>query len=833
MQPLALFLPIDAVLNKITEALAHGPAAVVVAPPGAGKTTRIPLVLADAPFAAHKKILVLEPRRVAARAAAERMAASLGERVGETVGLRMRAQSTVSDKTQIEVVTEGVFTRMILADPMLEGISAVLFDEFHERSLDADLGLALALDTAAGLREDLRLLVMSATLDGARVAHLLDDAPVIVSEGRAFPVETRYLGRDPREPVEAAAAAAILRALRSDHGSILAFLPGQAEISRTENLLAERLRDPAIEIAPLYAAIDPAAQTRAIAPVPPGRRKIILATSIAETSVTIDGVHVVVDCGLARIPRFEPDRGLTRLETVKVSRASADQRRGRAGRTGPGVCYRLWEEAANGSLEAFTPPEILSCDLSRLVLDLATWGVREPRTLRWLDLPPEPALAEARALLRGLAAIDGEGALTDEGRAIARLALPPRLAKMVIDATREGSGRAAAEIATLIVERGIGGTSPDLAERLTKFRGDSSPKAKDARRLAGNFAGAANAALSEISGAPPPQTGEDADCGKLLALAFPDRVAKARGRPGEFLMANGRAATIAPNEPLAKETYLAIGEISGRAASARILLAAALAEEDLETIAGSNIATSEEIFFDKQSALVRARKRRRLGALILTEQNLPIVPGQDIARVLAKGIAGLGLGRLPWTKPLKQWRDRVLFLARIDREAGWPDLSDAFLAETIADWFAPFLVDKTSLAEISPEDLSAGLATLLAWDLSRRLEEEAPTHFVTPAGSRIALDYGSGEGPVLAARVQEFFGLSTHPSLARGKFPLTLELLSPASRPIQITRDLPGFWRGSWASVKAEMKGRYPRHEWPDDPATANATARAKPRAKA
>lgn len=833
MQPFAPSLPIDAVLDEITAALERGPAAVVVAPPGAGKTTRIPLVLASAPWAKAKKILVLEPRRVAARAAAQRMAASLGERVGERVGLRMRAQSMVSDKTLIEVVTEGVFTRMILADPMLEGISAVLFDEFHERSLDADLGLALALDTAGGLREDLHLLVMSATLDGARVARLLDDAPVIVSEGRAFPVETRYLGRDPREPVEAATAAAILHALRSDPGSILAFLPGQAEISRIESLLAERLRDPSIEIAPLYAAVEPAAQARAIAPVPSGRRKIILATSIAETSVTIEGVHVVVDCGLARIPRFEPDRGLTRLETVKVSRASADQRRGRAGRTGPGVCYRLWEEAANGSLEPFTPPEILSCDLSRLVLDLASWGVREPRALCWLDPPPEPAVNEARALLRGLAAIDGEGALTDEGRAIARLALPPRLAKMVIDAAREGCGRVAAEIATLIVERGIGGASPDLAERLAKFRGDSSPRAKDARRLAGNFAAAANAALLEVSGTAPPRASDDADCGKLLALAFSDRIAKKRGRPGEFLMANGRAVTIAPNEPLAKENFLAVGEISGRAASARILLAAALAEKDLETIAGPNIATSEEIFFDKEGALVRARKRRRLGALILNERNLPVVPGPDTAHVLAEALADLGLGRLPWTKPIRQWRDRVLFLARIDPEAGWPDLSDASLAETITEWLAPFLADKISLGDLSSEDLGAALASLLPFDLSRRLDEEAPTHFVTPAGSRIALDYGSDEGPVLAARVQEFFGLATHPSLARGKFPLTLELLSPASRPIQITRDLPGFWRGSWAAVKAEMKGRYPRHEWPNDPATAHATTRAKPRAKA
>ena len=553
--------------------MSRASSAVLVAPPGAGKTTRVPLVLMDEAFVQGRKIILLEPRRIAARAATERMAATLGEKPGETIGLRVRSQSLVSAKTRIEVVTEGVFTRMILDDPALTGVAAVMFDEFHERSLDADLALALALDVAGALREDLRIVVMSATLDGARVARLLGDAPVIVSEGRAFPVATKYLGRDPNQRLEAAVAAATLRALAEETGSALVFLPGQGEINRVAALLADRLRDATIEIAPLYSAIDRTAQDRAIAPVKPPARKIVLATSIAETSLTIEGVRIVVDCGLARAPRFEPDRGLTRLETVRVSRAAADQRRGRAGRTEPGVCYRLWEEAATGALAAFSTPEIMAADLSGLVLDLASWGVREPASLSWLDPPPLPALNEARALLRDIGAIDADGALTDEGRIIANLALPPRLAKMIVCAAQDGQAAAAAEVATLLVERGLGGDGVDLAARLERFRRDRSPRAEDARRLAQNFAKRARP-LSRKPAAEP----TDVDCGRLLALAFPDRIAKARGKPGEFLMANGRAAAMEPHEALAREPFLAIGEIAGRANAARILVAAALGE---------------------------------------------------------------------------------------------------------------------------------------------------------------------------------------------------------------------------------------------------------------
>lgn len=815
-------LPIDAILGEIARSLAARHRAVVVAPPGAGKTTRVPLALLDEAWAEGGKIILLEPRRLAARAASERMAATLGESLGETIGLRVRSQSLVSKKTRIEVVTEGVFTRMILNDPALQGVSAVIFDEFHERSLDADLGLALALDAAAALREDLRILIMSATLDGARVAKLLGDGPLIVSAGRAFPVATKYLGRDPSQRIEAAVAAAVLRAVAEEPGSALVFLPGQAEINRVALLLNERLDGQKFEIAPLYSAIDRTAQDRAIAPVAPPRRKIVLATSIAETSLTIEGVRIVVDSGLARTPRFEPDRGLTRLETVRASKASADQRRGRAGRTEPGVCYRLWEEAATGALEPFSPPEILAADLSGLALDLALWGVREASSLQWLDPPPVAAMKEAKALLREIGALDPKGSLTPLGRRIAGLALPPRLAKMVVAAAEEGAAVQAAEIATLLVERGLGGDSLDLDLRLERFRRESSARAKDARRLARNFAlGAGAKNLSETT-----QDG----CGRLLALAFPDRIAKARGKPGEFLMANGRAANLEPQEALARSPYLAIGEIAGRAAAARILAAAALSEADIEAVAGEKIVAEQTIAFDPDRAALRARRRRRLGAMTLSEANLAVEPSKEAAAILAKGVASLGMARLPFTKALAQWRFRVAFLRRSEPEEAWPDVSDEALAQGAEEWLAPFLMGKFSLAAITADDLAGALKNLLPWSLRQRLEEEAPAFFETPAGSRIALDYAAEDGPILSVRVQELYGLKEHPKLARGRAGLTLELLSPASRPIQVTRDLPGFWRGSWAAVKTEMKGRYPRHLWPDDPAQAVATTRAKPR---
>ncbi len=816
-------LPVLAVLPQMTAALGSRAAAVLVAPPGAGKTTIVPLALCDADWVAHKRIILLEPRRLAVRAAAERMAALRGETVGETIGLRMRLVSRVSAKTRIEVVTEGVFARMILDDPGLDGIAAVIFDEFHERSLDADFGLALALDAQAHLRPDLRLLVMSATLDGARVAKLLgDDVPVIEAEGRAFPVATIYLGRDPQERIEAALLRAVRKALAEENGSILVFLPGQGEINRLVSLLGEMIRDPAIEIAPLYAALDRAGQDRAIAPTPPGRRKIVLATSIAETSLTIEGVRVVIDSGVARVPRYEPDRGLTRLETVRVSRAAADQRRGRAGRTEPGICYRLWQEAANGALEAFSAPEILNSDLSGFLLDCTAWGARDPaRDLRFLDPPPEPAINEARALLRALEAIDATGALTEPGRAMRAIALPPRLARMIVEAQEMGEAELAAEVAVLLTERNLGSDEVDLVTRLERFRRERGGRAEDARKLVKSLLRQAGAEGGRI---------EAQEAGRHLAAAFPERIAKARGKPGEFLMANGRAASLEAHDPLAREPYLAIGEISGRAAAARILLAAPLTLGAIESIAGAKIVTRDDLNYDSTREKIIARRQRRLGALVLIEQTLSAAEHPNAARVLAEGLAASSFTRLPWNKALSQWRDRVNFLRASEADAAWPDLSDAALRAKAADWLAPFLVGKTSLAEIETTELEAALHALLPYDMQKRLEAEAPTHFETPAGSRIAVDYAAENGPLVSARVQEFYGLDHHPTLAKGTAPLTLELLSPAHRPVQVTRDLPGFWRGSWASVKTEMKGRYPRHVWPDDPAKAAPTTRAKPR---
>ena len=817
-------LPIDAVLGDVREKTAHGTRLVLVAPPGAGKTTRVPLVLKDEAFAAGGKIILLEPRRLAARAAAERMAATLGESVGETVGLRVRLQSRISAKTRIEVVTEGVFARMILDDPELKGVAAVVFDEFHERSLDADLGLALALEAQAGFREDLRILVMSATLDGARVSKLMSDCPVIVSEGRAFPIDTRHLPRDARSRLDEDMVRAIQTALRAETGSILAFLPGQGEIRRVAQMLDGKLPDNA-ELAPLYGAMDRAAQDRAVLPAKAGTRKIVLATSIAETSLTIEGVRVVIDSGLARVPRFEPDLGLTRLETVRVSRAAADQRRGRAGRTQPGVCYRLWEEAGTGALEAFSQPEILSADLSSLLLDLAAWGVRDPNQLAWLDAPPAPALKEARQLLVSLQALDENGAITPQGEAIRALALPPRLARMVIEAARLGEAALAADLAAVLVERGLGGERIDLSERVENFRRDRAPRSEDARRLARGFADEA----ARQTGRKDQNGGDLSDCGRLIAMAYPDRIAKARGRDGEFLMVNGRAGAMEAHERLARTPFLAIAEISGRAAAARILAGAALSADDVETIAGTQIVARDEVTFDKQSLSLRRRRARKLGAIALSEQILPVEANAQTAVALAKGAALVGIDKLPWTKAQNQWRDRVMFLRRAEGE-DWPDLSDDALAQTPEDWLAPFIEGRISLNAISANDLDAALSALLPWEMTRRLDAEAPTHFEAPTGSRVAVDYEAEGGPVLAIRVQELFGLSTHPSLAGGRVPLTLHLLSPAHRPIQITKDLPGFWKGSWAAVKSEMKGRYPRHPWPDDPAGAAPTTRAKPR---
>ncbi|WP_322514870.1 ATP-dependent helicase HrpB [Rhodopseudomonas palustris] len=861
-------LPIDDALDDLAAALGGNSTAVLVAPPGAGKTTRVPLALLDAPWLKGQKIIVLEPRRIAARASAERMAKTLGERAGETVGYRVRFGTKISRATRIEVVTEGIFTRQILDDPELAGVGAVLFDEFHERSLDADLGLALARDAQQGLREDLRILVMSATIDGARVGKLLGDAPVVESLGRAFPVETRYLGRRSDAPMERQMAEAIASALRSDAGSVLAFLPGAAEIRRTETMLRERVQDASIEIVPLFGALDAAVQDRAIQPAPKGQRKVVLATSIAETSLTIEGVRIVVDCGLSRVPRYEPDIGLTRLETVRASRAAVDQRRGRAGRIEPGVCYRLWDEPQTASLPAYTQPEILSADLTSLLLDLAQWGVADPATLAFLDPPPGPALKEARELLRELGALDADGRITDEGRSLRAMALPPRLARMIVDAARLDHGEEAAEIAAILTERGLGGDSVDLDHRRDQFRRDRSQRASSARQMAQRWAGQAGTASSSpsplagegrgggstgtaaVRGTPTPdpspqgggesrrgsgrRSAQQADgdqslsTGVLLAFAFPDRVAKNRGN-GSFVLANGRGATIEQTSALARAPYLAVAELTGTAAQGRILLAAPLTLAEIEQHFADQITDADEVSFDRAAMALRARRRRALHAITLSEAPRALTPSAETARVLADGLVAAGLERLPWSKPLAQWRGRVMFLRKAEGDV-WPDLSEAALAEQREQWLMPALFDKTGLKDFSAGDLSDALMNLLPWELRARLEREAPTHFEAPTGTRLPIDYDAEQGPTIAVRLQELFGLTTHPSVAGGKVPLVLELLSPAQRPVQVTRDLPGFWRGSYAAVRADLRGRYPRHPWPEDPASAPPTRRVKPK---
>jgi ATP-dependent helicase HrpB len=807
-------LPIEEILPALKAALVNGTSAVLVAPPGAGKTTRAPLALLDQPWA-DGKLILLEPRRLAARAAAARMAATLGERVGETVGYRVRMDSKVSAKTRIEVVTEGVFTRMIQDDPGLDGVCAVLFDEFHERSLDADLGLALARDSQTLLRDDLRLLVMSATLDGAAVARLLDGAPVIESQGRAFPVDTRYLGRDPAARLEDQVARAVRKALAEETGSILVFLPGQGEILRTRDRLAEAGLPASVDLAPLFGALDPRDQDAAIGPAASGRRKVVLATSIAETSLTIEGVRVVIDSGFARVPRYDPASGLTRLETVRVSRAAADQRRGRAGRTEPGVCYRLWEEPETRALVPFARPEILEADLSGFALDLARWGARDASALSFLDPPPVGAFSEARSLLRRLEALDEAGGLTAHGQALAQLPLPPRLAHMVIRGAAGGQAELAARIAALLTERGLGGRDADLRHRLDQFDRDRSHRARDARTLAERWARAA--------GRPPRQP--PLDPALLLAEAFPERVAKARGKLGEFQLAGGRGCHLEPTDALAREPWLAVGELGGGAARDRILLAAPL---DLETLreAFATRLTTEDRLDVEADGKVRARRLIRLDRLVLEDRLIDKPDKAMIAAALLDQVRREGLAALPMGEGSRSLLERARFLRAGD--GTWPDLSDAALLESLDDWLAPLLEGRRTLASLTDNDLEDALRALIPWDVQKRLDAAAPARWTAPTGSRLAIDYAAEAGPTISVRVQELYGAQVHPTV--GGRPLVVALLSPAHRPIQVTRDLPAFWRGSWKDVRTDMKGRYPRHLWPEEPWLAQATTRAKPR---
>ncbi|PBB92022.1 ATP-dependent helicase HrpB [Mesorhizobium sp. WSM3864] len=810
-------LPVSAVLPVLGEALAGRNSAVLVAPPGAGKTTLVPLALLDAPWLGESRIVLLEPRRLAARAAARRMAELVGEEPGGTVGYAMRMENRTSPRTKILVVTEGVLSRMILDDPELPGVAAVIFDEFHERSLDGDFGLALALDVQGALRPDLRLLVMSATLDGARVAKLLAGAPVIESEGRAFPVDIRYDERPAGMAVEDAMAKAVRSALAAEQGSVLAFLPGQREIERTAERLEDRLGADT-DIVPLYGQLDNRAQDAAIKPASPGRRKVVLATSIAETSITIDGVRVVIDCGLSRLPRYEPASGLTRLETVRVSKASADQRAGRAGRTQPGVAIRLWRAEQTAALPAFTPPEILEADLSGMLLDCAAFGVADPSSLSFLDPPPAPALNEARVLLKALHAIDDAGRLTEAGAAMRKLALPVRLAHMVAEAAEIGQAQEAAMLAVLLTERGLGGDSADLERRLIRFRAEKSPRADAARQLAARLAKQAGGARADTPAAP----------GALLIHAWPDRVARARGERGRFVLANGSGAMVDAADPLAGESWLVVADLQGKAQNARITAAAPVDEAVIRTALADRIETKRETSFDRERRAVRVRETARLGAITLSERMLPAPSGAEADRAMLDALREHGLSLLDWGKEAETLRQRLGWLYR-GLGAPWPDVSDQALLGRLDDWLLPFLGGDASFAAIRPAALAAGLMSLVPHDLQRKVDALAPTHFDAPSGSHVPIRY-DGEWPVLAIRVQELFGLDRHPSVAGGTVPLTLELLSPAHRPIQTTRDLPGFWRGSWADVRTDMRGRYPKHVWPENPLLAAATSRAKPR---
>ncbi|WP_248927287.1 ATP-dependent helicase HrpB [Paenibacillus hamazuiensis] len=827
-------LPIDAALPELRRRLRASANAVLVASPGAGKTTRVPLALLDEPWLQGRRILMLEPRRIAARSAARYMAAQLGEAVGETVGYRVRMDTKAGPSTRIEVITEGVLTRMLQDDPTLEQAGIVLFDEFHERSLHADLGLALVLQAQELLRPDLKVLVMSATLDAEPVAALLGDAPVVTSEGRAYPVETRYLQRRPDGPIEPEVVRAVRDALEREDGDILAFLPGAGEIRRVEARLAELALGPRVRVMPLHGSLPHEAQDRAIAPGAAGERKVVLATSIAETSLTVEGVRVVIDSGLARTPRFSPRTGMTRLITVPVSRASADQRRGRAGRTAPGVCYRLWTEADDRLLPPRSTPELLAADLAPLALELAAWGTADPAELRWLDPPPQAALGQARELLTQLGALDGAGAITAHGRKMAELGAHPRLAHMLLRAAELRLGGLACELAALLSERDIlrgDGAAPDADLRLRlavlrRVAAGASPGAA-ADEAACRRALAEAKAWRQALRLPPGAAGGDDAAGLLLAFAYPERIAQRRA-DGRYLLRSGRGAAFAGVQPLAKEPYVVAAELDDQGADSRIFLAAPLDIADLERHLGDQIETETAVAWDPDARAIRARRQTRLGALLL--KDVPVnAPGpEQAAATWLHALASEGLELLPWSKTARQLRQRIGFMHRVD--PGWPDMSDEALLASAGDWLIPYLHGMKSAGDLQRLNLTDILEAMLSWEQRRELDAHAPTHIQVPSGSRIPVDYGDPAAPVLAVRLQEMFGLSDTPRIGRGKVPLTLHLLSPAHRPVQVTRDLASFWQNAYFEVKKDLKGRYPKHYWPDDPLSAPPTHRAKPR---
>lgn len=803
-------LPIMDALPRLLEALRAGSCAVLVAPPGAGKTTAVAPALLDQPWC-DGQVLLLSPRRIAARAAAERIAELMGEEPGGTVGYATRMDSRQSARTRLLVLTEGIFVRRIQEDPELAGVSAVLFDEVHERSLDSDFGLALALDAQSALRPDLRIVPMSATLDGARFATLLDGAPVIESDGRIQPLELRYLGRAGERRIEDEMAAAIRRALGEEaEGDLLAFLPGAAEIERT----AERLEGAGVELHRLHGSLEPAAQRAAIRPSREGRRKVILATSIAETSLTIDGVRIVVDSGLARRPRYDRAAGVTRLVTERASQASATQRAGRAARQRPGVAYRLWEAAGTAGMPPFDPPEILESDLSSLLLDCALWGVNDPTSLRWLDPPPAAAVSEARNRLTVLEALDAGGRITVHGKALARLPLEPRIGHMLVRAAEIGLAGSAAEIAVLLAERGIGGQDVDLSQRRLRWRRESGRRADAARGMAKRWAKLVGGQFGGGVG--------DHDTGLCLALAFPDRVSKRRSGDGaDWASVGGRGFRLDPLSPLASEEWLAVGEVQGSAAGARILSAAPISEAEVLRLFADRVTEHRTVRFRPDNGGVEALRERRLGAVRLSSGSDDRPDPDAVVAALVDGVRQGGLDLLPWSEAAGSLRTRAAF-------AGIEPLSDEALMANLDEWLPPLLQGKRRLSDIDRSQLSAVLEGLIGWDGKQQLDRLAPPEFRSPAGSNHAIDYAAEGGPRVELRVQALFGLGEHPVVGSARIPLVLSLTSPAGRPIQTTRDLPGFWAGSWSAVAKEMRGRYPRHPWPDDPAAASATLRSK-----
>ena len=784
-------LPILAVLPDLLAALRGRNGAVLVAPPGAGKTTAVAPALLGEPWCTGQ-IILLSPRRVAARAAAERMAETLGEKPGETVGYLTRLDSKQSAKTRILVVTEAIFVSRVLGDQELGGISAVLFDEAHERHLDSDLGLALALESQAVLREDLRIVVMSATIDGARFAKLMNGAPVIESEGRAHPLRIEWLGSRPELRTDEAMASAVLTAWREEEGDVLAFLPGVGEIERTRERLTERLPD--VPILPLHGQVEPAAQRAAIRRDPQGRRRIVLATAIAETSITLDGVSVVVDAGLSRRAEFDLAAGVTHLVTHRASQAAAAQRAGRAARQGPGVAYRLWEEAAHPGRAQFDPPEMLTSDLAPLVLALAQWGVAEPASLPWLDPPPAAAVSAARERLEKLGALDEEGRITERGRQIAGLPMAPWQAAMVLYGAEHGAAEPAARLALLLQERGLGGRGEDLAQRLTRWNGDRSGRADASRKLTAGWAKRAHSLATGQNGAPP--------LGVLLAMALPDNLARRRDPSGEsWLSAGGRGYILDPASPLASAEWLAVGDAQGQAKGARITAALPLTTADVELWLRDRIERRSVLRWTGER--VEARLERRIGAITLASGPDPEPDETAVANLLVeKAVDRLG-NLLP-----------PELVART-RFAGIDALAPEALAAAADTWLAPLLQGRRDL-DLPRAKITDALLGLLDWDARQRLDRLAPREFETPAGSRHSIDYAGPDAPAVEVRVQALFGLERHPMI--GDTPLLLKLTSPAGRPIQATRDLPGFWRGSWKDVCKEMKGRYPKHRWPEEP---------------